>query len=410
MPSGPTRTLYQSIFTIGPDVPGSHYTNYTSRLVIIDPADPTHPTTVNTGTGNPAGLDFGPDGTVYHRSLTAGSATVGNVITTEYTTHITIIDPDDPTHPTNVQFPGTPTAVVFGTDGKAYYTTFNSVYTQGVGSIPTSYVTVVDPQNPAQVITHTVGTGYAYEGGVKFAPNGVAYQVVRYPATANSAAVSHVLVFDRNNPAQAKTVELPTEYPNVEVGPDGTVYAASIFYDQQTYTYTKTIRVISLDDADPPAEVTIEFEYYDQWSTNQKLVYGPDGTRYELSQTRTCNATNCGPQQYALTVVDPDDPDNWRTIDLPNSPAGNVVVDSDGVAYLTMYQDDGGPMTHVLVFRPDDPYNPSTIGIVGYPQGGVVVGTDGTVFQVSQEYDNQTGTGSTVISIIGVVPPNQPAV
>jgi hypothetical protein len=129
------------------------------------------------------------------------------------------------------------------------------------------------------------------------------------------------------------------------------------------------------------------------------VVIGTDGTAYQI--TRTGDA-------FLVTAIDPNDPTNPTTVDVPDvdSTAG-VAVGPDGTIYQTSESppaDMSGVdfVTHVTAINPSDPTNPAPVDdVAGRALGAVVVGPDGILYQFTRVGTQLGDPGHLAAHVIG---------
>ncbi len=397
------------------------YTDFTTRVVRMDPNNFTQPTVITAGPGSPYGTtEVFSDGTVTQLSYTY--ATVSGVTT--YTPYLTVVTPQNPNQALVAKLPATTSIspdvyqVTYAPDGTIYAQTVNRV-----GSVYTNYVTVINPQNPAQPTTVTLpntGTNSSFSN-LTFGPDGKAY-VASY--SYNNGYTNYLTVIDPQNPAQAVSATLPGNeyafYDNLRAyGPDGTAYLISRTYNGST-GYTNYLTIVG---PQTPQPVTVTLPGT-QYSYNSSVAVASDGTAYAI--TSDYNNTTGAYTNY-LTIVDPqdaanpvttnlsglttssvsiiaagddqvllnatvsgnaaivlvhlDDPSNPTVISSVGSPYGETVTGADGVLYRTSYSYENGYKTRVLVVHPSDPTGAAVITLDGYPAGSLIIGADGQVVQ-----------------------------
>ncbi|MCX2930782.1 Ig-like domain-containing protein [Mycobacterium sp. CVI_P3] len=362
------------------------YGNSSTRVTVIDVGAPTNPSTVVDLPGSLAGsLQMGTDGTIY---LTTNQGSVYS----STITYVTLINPDDLAHPTTVRLPGfgAPTdGVVVSPDGTAYQSVFNH---DGTNFYTT--VTVIDPADPSNPTTTPKLLGRSntpttsVTKGVLVGPDGTAYQ------TTYSGSTTYITVIQPTDPAHPTTFEIagqPIGYDSrVFMGSDGTAYQALSADGSNT-----TLVVID------PAELTYRtIDLAGRPVGNLGFAAGSNGITYLV--TRSGSSPDYA---IHVLVFDPANPTNPTILDIPGYGFDRLVLAADGTAYQTAYTGTYPDYTtSVTVINPADPANPTTLDLPGQPSGAVVFGTDGAIYQT--HYVRSTEGTTTYVTVLNPADPS----
>jgi hypothetical protein len=251
-------------------------------------------------------------------------------------------------------------------------------------------VTVIDKNNPAHSTDVTLpGTNANYS--LQYAPEGGIYMLTTTPAGTSGVSSTYLTRIDPNNPAQSRSVTVGDVknasissyyysydgysyvYSNTAFAPDGTVWV-----DVTTPTGQPSVVAVNPNFTGASAPVALAS------GTVYQRTVGADGTLYEIRYTYDSASGTYTSQ--TVTVIDPDDPTHASTIAVPGNgyPQGYVQVSPAGTAYLHLgyqYTQATGYTTRVMVFDPSDPYHPTTMEFPGYSySNNLVVNDDGSAF------------------------------
>jgi hypothetical protein len=313
-------------------------------------------------------VSLGDDGKLYQLSYTGTNAS-------NYNAFVTVIDPADMTHAVVINAgPGIPEGFspTRAPNGDLYLATGVSGGTQ--------HVVIIDPANPTHPTVITIaGSGYATN--MQVASDGTAYLGV-YTWSGSGSSLRYALTMtaidpdDLAHPQSATFTGLTTQPYNIEGAPNGVVY-------QSVYGSGGTGQPVNVFDMKTGAQTTVTIPGEEFFTPS----YGPDGTRYQTSRTRS-NVT------HYLTVVDPDDPANFITFENSYySP--DVTVGPEGAGYQPV-----GPYDSTMrVFLPDDPYHPTTIGLGGAALGPIIF-KDGQAYVVAGSSINVIDLASSLPSAL----------
>lgn len=382
---GPDGKIHQTTEGYGTD-------GRVTRVAIIDPSDYLNPTIIKT-IGRPiGGVVLGPDGTVYQTTFSGSSS--------DRITHVTVIDPDAPTNSATIDTRGTSAGrVIVAPSGKAFLTTGTGNHRDGY----VTHVTVIDPADPQTSVTFDLpGTVPVdrYSEGIP-APVAIGSDGTVYQTTATESA-TRVTIFSPGDPAHPTAIDIDGRANGgVIIGPDGSAY-------QTTATTGPTSTRVTVIDPQAPADsitVVLPGTPYigggsDGPSTwvNGSVVFGQDGTVYQLTYTRTGPST---PNINHVAVIDPTGIAHPTVVDVVGKLNDyGFVTGPDGSAYLTTYTGNftEGYVTRVTVIDPSDRSHTTTFDVPGVaylgdagiePRGGAVVGADGTAYQVTFTWVNQ---------------------
>lgn len=316
--------------------------------------------------------------------------------TDTYITHVSVIDPADPDHPTTVTWPGVAPVGEAVEAGGFVYQTVNGIN----GATTSGHVMVIDPADP-QNYTQVDLPGEATFGVV--AVGGHAYQTTRAsltdPITGETAYATYVSIIDPTDPDNPVVVDMPGDATDGVVVADGLLYQTSeTTNDDSAANGDYTTYVTVINPADPEHPGTAELA-----GRPEGGVVVVDGRAYQTTYDYdfTTGATR-------VSVIDPADPEHPQTsADLPGTPYGPVVL-ADGLAYqTTSYFDDdtGSFITQVSVIDPADLQGPRTsAALPGIPVGSAVV-VEGLAYQTTSGYHNDTSTHTTYVSVIDSADP-----
>jgi YVTN family beta-propeller protein len=364
-----------------------------SYITVIDPADLTHPVVVDVGDGRPNGNNIQPlsDGKVY---LTIASTTDAHV-------HVAQINPADPTHPVVIDAgPGTGTYsnVRPGADGKMYLTTVS-----GSGNTATTRVVRIDPADPTHPTVITAGTGTPGDT-VEVLTDGTIVQLT-YTVT-GSTYTPYLAVVTPQSPNQALIAALPTttQFPGSNFAVTGATYAPDgIAYIQTSRyagnnAYTNYVTVI--DPAHPAQATTVTVPGSTYYSN--RVVVAPDGIAYAFSYTYNGNSSYTN----YVTVIDPAHPAQAASVTLPGNyyNSGNVQKFApNGTAYILSYDYNGTYTNYLTVVDPQHPAQAVDVPLPGtssYNGSALTVAPNGTAYVLTSSYNSSTNNYSNSITIV----------
>ncbi len=339
-------------------------TGAATYVAVIDLDHLTDPPAVITGAPGQSYLSYLPEGPDGKRYLFTNTST---------TAYLTVIDPAHLTDtPTIVDAgPGGWNSVTMpvGPDGRLYLTTYTSGTQPGYTGA-TTRVVIVDPADLGSAPTVIDAASGHPLGSVRFTGDGTPYQVSYTSAGQTDYTVYVTSLEDPANPVTV-TVAGVSSWPDAYLfAPNGIGYA---------FTTTSDVLTVSVTTPEDPSHpVAVAISGNESWSR----VISSDGVLFLV----TDEYTNTGPGtgyigDFRLTVIDPADP--LGAITIPGlSISDDVVMGTDGTAYLTTTSYQSSYTTRVSVFRPEDRYHPVTIDLPGYTDSDVVATPDGNAYIV----------------------------
>ena len=138
------------------------------RVAQINPNDPLNPTIYLAGTGSPNGsVQIAPNGTMYQQIYKYNSSS-------SYA--VAVLNTQNPNSPTVVALNGSSFATGFGSDGTGAFGTYT--YTTGPNNttLYNQYITVIHPQDLTHPTTVSIGQNNGYfNGSIDVGPDGTAY-------------------------------------------------------------------------------------------------------------------------------------------------------------------------------------------------------------------------------------------
>jgi YVTN family beta-propeller protein/VCBS repeat-containing protein len=412
----------------------------TVRVAQIDPNDPTNPKIFVAGTGWANGdVQLAPNGIMYQQISTPGGYAVA------------LLSPVNPNSPTVVTLPGTSYTSGLSSNGFGAFASY--VYTPGSGNTPvyTHYVTIVNPQDPSHPTTVNIGqTNGNFSGSLDVGPDGTAYYT-RSEYNSSIGYYDNYRITTVRRDGTFSTVQLPSStsgygtyrYPAV-FGTDGTRYQVSQIYTGSTVAYYVTVidpdaatnaKSILLPNAPVGNIITgkLGVTYLALPSTGTPgnyttpvMMFTPDNpyepTTYNLqgkqigwlgllptSGGQAVIVTDSGTGTLYMHYLAPDDPP-YKLMSAPaGTPVGEFVRGPDDKYYLTYTKTVSGSLsTFVLALNPDNFYGSVHIAAgPGAAVGQVQVGPDGKLYQTTAT----SGAGaSTYVTIIDPSAPNNPTV
>ncbi|MGB3229706.1 MAG: hypothetical protein WBB57_02030, partial [Mycobacterium sp.] len=399
--------VFDDDVSISPD--GSAYVLTGGQLLVVDPENTSAPVSIDL-TGTAA------DGPVVFNQLSGTPYVAEESDDAEERVQLFEIDitsPDDPLIFVT-ESPGSLPAdgLVSGPDGSIYLTTWSVD-----GDTATTHVVVIDPDNPGVPMQFEM-TGTAFNG-VAFGPDGDVYQAaatisIEGDDFSSLQTTTEIMRIDLNQVDDPETYEVLGALDGpIIVGPGGIIYAGVTVSDYTNFPDITTIyQLVVIDPQDPDAAFAVELNgptiINGDFQTSNVAI-GQDGRAYIAVTTETEVG---GDTVYTtrVTVVDPNNPEGTIQIDhaiagAPPNEGSQVAVDGNGLVYVTTQTlGEDGFVTHVTVIDPGNATDQvlATYDIDGPAVGGPVVDPGNTAYQtaVGGDIDDE----STDVAVIGVAP------
>jgi YVTN family beta-propeller protein/VCBS repeat-containing protein len=395
----PNGTMYQQIYAYN-----SGSGNYTYSVAMLNTQTPSSPTVVAL-TGSPQASGLAPNGTGYFSSYTSASGTGGTV----YTHYVTIVAPQDPTHPRTVNLGQTNTdsygSIEVGPDGTAFY--FRQDYNPTTRRYENYRVTTISSAgNFSTFVLPQSASGYSsnsYYSTPVFGTDGTRYQMSR--TYTGSSYVYHVTVIDPDNAANSTAISLPSApVGNIVAGKNGTTYVALPRTGTSPANYETPIMVFTA--ADPYHPTTVKLAGSQVGSLGVLEI--PNGAGYLGGSAFI--VTDSGSGTLWLNALSWEDPTHPIRSGAAGAPVdSNLVKGPDGKYYLAFQKTVSGTLsTYVMAIDLAAPFSPVTINAgPGAAKSQVQVGPDGKLYQISET--SVTGA-STYVTIINPSTPSSPTI
>ena len=229
---GPDGTAYQAVEEITSDGVNPSTIAATTRISVLDPANADNPVTVEIPGQLGQQMVVGSNGTIYGLVTVTDFSGFPNTVTTY---QLVAINPENPSAAVTVDLEGEPTDFAVGDDGRATVISQTEAEVGGE-TVYTTHVRIIDPDDPANPILVDLA-GNAVDVAVN--PDG--YVFVNTETLEAVGFVTHLSVIDPDNAADPILATYDIDGPSsfqagAVVGPDGTVYLSTVGPDVNTET------------------------------------------------------------------------------------------------------------------------------------------------------------------------------